>query len=226
MGMAGRRIPWSAEEDRWIMENIEMDVESQYEQYVRIFGDAHSMSAFKTRRARINNQGRKHRRFTAAEDEWIIENYPHLGIEHGYPAFCEIFGSHHPRYAFITRAQDLGVKVTAERWRKACMNNGQHDNAPVGTIAKRGRGQNWIKTGKGTEGWMPLAQYLLGDNQNKIIIHLDGNKANDDLSNLRVISKAVCARMSKNKFWSSNPIITETGVLCCELQQLLCEGDV
>ena len=165
----------------------------------------------------------KRNRWTAYEDEWLRNNHPVLGHKKGFEEFCKVFGDRHPLSAYMTRTSELGIKVTAERWREACQNNGKHENAPIGTIQKRGRGQNWIKVSKGTDGWVPYAQYLMKPKSDEIVVHIDGDKSNDDISNLRIIKRSVCARMSKQRFWSEEPIITETGIICCELEQALYE---
>lgn len=168
----------------------------------------------------------KHRNtWTEQEDLWIIENHPHLGHKLGYAEFCKIFGDRHPVSAYKTRTSELKVKVTPERWRNACKNNGQHDNVPVGTIKKRGRGQNWIKVSDGTDGWVPLARYLMKPNCNQIVVHINGDKSDDRLENLRLIERKISARMSKQNMWSECSEITETALILCELQQCLKEGD-
>lgn len=220
-----QRHRYSEKHKKWITDHLHMSVIDEYNVFITKFNTGHTLSSFKTYRAKINNKGKRHRRFTKEEDSWIIANYPHKGIEVGYPEFIKVFGNVHTRESYISRAKDLGVKVTDARWRQACKNNGYRDNVPIGTIQKRGRGHNWIKIGDGTEGWIPLTQYLLGNNKDKVIIHLDGNKTNDSLDNLRVVSRQVLARMSKQRFWSENSVITETGILCCELQQLLSEEE-
>ena len=165
----------------------------------------------------------KRNRWTPIEDEWLKSHHPHLGHKEGYKRFCEVFGERHPLSAYRTRTSELGIKVTQERWREACKDNGKHDNVPVGTIKTRGRGHNWIKVSDGTDGWVPLSTYLINPKDGNIVIHLDGNKANDAIDNLVEVSRSICARMSKQNFWNEEPIITKTGIACCELQQALYE---
>lgn len=162
-------------------------------------------------------------RWTKEEDEWLKSHHPILGHAEGYKRFCEQFGNRHPWSAYKTRTSELRIKVTDERWREACANNGARENVPIGTIQKRGRGGNWIKVASGTEGWIPLSQYLKKPRDGYVVIHLDGDKSNDSAENLREVSRSVLARMSKQHFWSEEPIITETGIKCCELQQAMYE---
>lgn len=57
--------------------------------------------------------------------------------------------------------------------------------------------------------------------ENQVIVHIDGNKNNNDPDNLFIASRSTLGRMLKNQFWSDNPTITKTGLICCELEELL-----
>lgn len=221
-----QRIRYTKAEDEWILSHAEMSVVDEYKAFIDIFGEGRTLSSFKTRRARINNKGLSHTRYTLEEDEWIKANYPALGATEAFKRLCERFGNRHTIESFRSRRRDLGVNIPKDKVNKLRRENHEYNNVAIGTIVKRGRGQNWIKVGEGTEGWMPLTKYLCDVPEGYNIVHLDGDKANDDITNLRVVSKQVTARMTHNRFWSSNPIITETGILCCELQEALDKGDV
>lgn len=216
-----KRTRYSKTEDEWIIANIEMSVPEEYEAFVKQFGNRCTYSGFKTHRARLNCRGNKHAKYTQIEDEWIKANYSILGAEKAFRGLCERFGDRHTMSSFRTRVHDLGITMPEERRFELRSENHKYENVPIGTIAKRGRGHNWIKVGEGTEGWKPLTQHLLDIPDGMIAIHLDGNKANDNPDNLRIVSRAVAVRMSRNKFWSKEPIITETGIACCELQEAL-----
>lgn len=220
------RTRYTKAENEWIIANINMSVPDEYEAFIKVFGEAHTFSSFKTRRARLNYQGNSHAKYTLEEDEWIKVNYPTLGAVKAFKEFCERFGEYHTMRSFRTRVNDLGVNIPKEKQVSLRRENHKYENVPIGTIVKRGRGHNWIKVGEGAEGWIPLVQYLLDIPEGMIAIHLDGDKANDDPDNLRIISKQVAVRMSRNKFWSKDPIITETGIRCCELQEALRKNDV
>lgn len=219
-----QRIKYSKTETAWILAHIDMSVDDEYKAYIHKFGIIHTLSSFKAKRARLNNKGNKHARFTQQEDEWIKQNYSELGAEETLKGICERFGNRHTYKSLQSRCRDLKLTVTKQRWREACLNNGRHENVPIGTIQKRGRGQNWIKVAKGCEGWVPLTQYLLDCPADSIIVHLDGNKANDNIENLRVVKRKISSRMTAWKMWSENPIISETGIRCCELQEALNEN--
>jgi hypothetical protein len=220
-----KRVRYTEIEKAWILANTDMTVEEEYKAFIVTFGQRCTFSAFKTKRARLNDKGNKHARFTQEENEWIMQNYPSLGAEKTLKGLCERFGNRHTIKSLQTQCKYLSLNVTEQRWREACLNNGHHENVPIGTVQKRGRGQNWIKVGKGCEGWIPLTQHLLDCPEGSIIVHLDGNKANDSLENLRIVKRSINSRMVAWRMYSENPIITETGIRCCELQEALLNTD-
>ena len=163
--------------------------------------------------------------YTKEENEWLKEVYPTTGARETYLRFQERF-SRRPGWAgFKSHLTDLNLKVTEQRWRKACLNNGKHPNAPIGTIVTRGRGENWIKVSAGTDGWIPLKKYLIGDvPKGKMIIHLDRNKANDDISNLMVVDIKTSARLTGCDMWFENAELTRTAAIWSELVNTLEEA--
>lgn len=164
----------------------------------------------------------KRNRWTSGEDDLIRSIYPNVGMKATYDELCKVFGERHPWESFRTRIYDLHLNVTHERWEEACKNNGTRTNVPVGTVVKRGRGENWIKVADGTDGWIPLKRHLLGEQGKGMnIVHLDGDKANDDIDNLMAVNREVCALMARNGFWSENREVTRTGIMWCELVQAM-----
>ena len=55
--------------------------------------------------------------------------------------------------------------------------------------------------------------------ESDIIIHLDGDKRNLDISNLACISRAELIRMNKNNRYSEDCEITKAGVLVSKIEQ-------
>lgn len=190
----------------------------------------HTLNAFvqRTRKLGLN------RRYTPEQDAWLRENYPALGASEAYVTFCETFGVMKGFQGFKSHITDLGLKVSAKRQYEADQDNGKRENAPVGTIGIRNHKQrngkviqeNWIKTGKGTSGWMLLSHYIMGrPERGHRIIHLDGNSLNDDPDNLLIIDFSTCAMMSGNHFWSNDAQITRAGIKWCDLNITLRSKD-
>lgn len=209
-------------DDAWIIENApkykrwsEMHLE-----YLRTHPN-HQIN-IKNFRQHLNKRLRLTHRYTAEMDAWLLENYPHLGARESYKQLCEKFNVTKGYQGFLSHLQEIGAYVTEKRWRESCKNNGHRENVPVGTICLRGRGENYIKVGKGSDGWMRLSHYRIGKpEKGKYVIHLDGNKANDEIDNLKIINQTVMGLMTGNNFWSEDPVLNKTAVLCCELEDLV-----
>lgn len=78
--------------------------------------------------------------------------------------------------------------------------------------AKLGKDSNWVQ--KDRYLW-EKAYGKLGTDQ--LLIHLDNDKQNCELSNLYVVSRATNRRMAAWGWFFSNPAMTLTAVKCCEL---------
>lgn len=152
--------------------------------------------------------------YSNEENNWLTKVYPVTGARKTYKMFQLKFNRKPGWEGFKSHLKDLGLKVTSERWREACKNNGTRTNVEIGTIVKRGRGGNYIKVAEGTKGWIPLSKYFFGDiSPNEMIVHLDGDKSNDDINNLMVISRKTAARLTGCNMWSENPEITKTAII-------------
>lgn len=165
---------------------------------------------------------KQHKYWTQDEDAFLIKFYPMHGANETLSELNRRFGERHTLQSLHYRCNRiLKLKVTAQRWREACQNNGNHPNVPVGTITKRGRGENWIKIADGTDGWITYKEYLLGKQEGKMIVHLNMDKSDDRLENLMVIDAMTSARMTGNSMWSTDTEISRTAVLCCQLENAL-----
>lgn len=70
--------------------------------------------------------------------------------------------------------------------------------------------------------WIPLQEKVWTDAHGSVpaghmICFLDGNTQNFAPENLYPITRAASVRMAQNKWWSSDPRITKTGILYCNL---------
>lgn len=73
---------------------------------------------------------------------------------------------------------------------------------------------------KTENGWMRLGQ-MLNVPKGCYAVHLDNDITNNNPDNIVIISKATSMRMTINSFWSDDKELTKTGIICCELEQLL-----
>ena len=206
-------------DDEWILAHWK-----EYKRWCDMFddykrshpADTHNINNF---RSHMSMDLKINRRYTSEQDEWLRENYPHLGAEEAYRQFQEIFGIKKGFHGFKTHITDLGLKVTDERWREACQNNGYRERLPVGTITKRGRNDEWILT---EDGWRMLCHVIVGDVPKGCnVIHLDGDTMHNTPGNIAVISRTTVGLMPGNGFWSSDAEITKTALVWCKLHDEL-----
>ncbi len=67
-----------------------------------------------------------------------------------------------------------------------------------------------------------MKHHLVGEETSgKMIIFLNGNRADLRKENLAVITKRTNAKMSTRGFYSKDPEITKAGIAICELEDLL-----
>ena len=152
--------------------------------------------------------------------QWLRENYPVYGRVKCAEMFAEKFHEEKSPGAIKCQCLRMGLKVNSERRKERAVENTGRFH-PVGTIRPMAHGEPYVKT---ENGWVPVKNEVIGKQEGKIIVFLDGNQNNVSRENLMHTTRAVSARMTKNKFWSECGEITKTGILCCELENLLDGG--
>ncbi len=98
------------------------------------------------------------------------------------------------------------------------------NKTPVGTIHKRSDGYLWEKYGPGPLDWKPHHQ-LVWERANGpqpdgcVVILKDGNRDNCELENLMLVTMAESLELTRSKLRSSDPDLTETGVLIVKVKR-------
>ena len=209
-------------DDEWILSHWKeyRRWTDMYEDYKKVYPDIHHSTDNFRRHCNIDLH--LARTYTPEQDEWIRENYPNKGCAACYEEFQKLFGVEKGYCGFRSHVTDLGLRVTKERQKIADANNGNHEKKPNGSVRKNARGQWFIKrNGK----WIPMARDAVSEiPKGHTVVHLDGNLDNNSVDNLAVVSRKTIARMTHNHFWSKDPVITKTGILCCELENALAEN--
>lgn len=119
---------------------------------------------------------------------------------------------------------DYLPKESQAKCRKTCFKDGHlpHNAEPVGTIAKSTDGylkqkianpNKWVFVHRAT--WEKYHGPLP---PGAIVTFKDGNKENCNIENLTMISMAENARMNRSHLRSSDPALTETGVLVARIR--------
>lgn len=160
--------------------------------------------------------------YTEEQLEWLKENYPSLGRIKTAKLFNEIFNEKKSPQAIKCQCLRMGLKVNKGRKYEIPPENTGRIH-PIGTIRPMAHGEPYIKNNDGN--WEPLKHTVIEAKEGQIIVFLDGDCKNISKENLMHTTRAVSARMTANKFWSTHPEITKTGIICCELEQVLSGGN-
>ena len=205
-------------DDKWCLENWQSfrNWKKMCDEYNKVHGTDIKYNTFK---AHCNIALMLNYHYTYEQDRWLRENYPHLGKVKCTERFNERFGENRTVAAIKKHCLQMGLKVTEERTKaRAYENTGRlHD---VGTIVKKTHGEPYIKVEDGT--WKRLKDVAYGEKPNgHVIVHLDGDVDNYSKENLVAIPRTISAKMTVNGFWSEEPTITKTGIMCLELEEAL-----
>ena len=207
-------------DDKWIIAQWEAfkNWKKLCNEYNKVHGTAICYSTFKSHCNRVLDLNVQ---YTKEQIEWLKANYPRLGQAETTRQFNIKFQENKSRGAIKKKCNyELGLHVTEERLkRRATENTGRFHE--VGTIRPGANKELYIKM---KDGWKPLKYMNHEKIMGKNLVYLDGNKNNVSDDNLMYITREVSARMIKNKFWSEDPEITRTGIICCELEQALKDG--
>lgn len=173
------------------------------------------------------------KRYTKAQLDWIkenvneFENYKDMTI-----AFNERFNEKRTE-------QGISNTVTKKLKLNKFFNSGQYSNVykkdelPVGTIRECGNGTTYIKvkllgncrpkyTGYKEPYWLPIQKKIYQDrygevSEDEMVIFLDCNNKNLNIENLYCINRKISVILAKNKWYSTDPNITKTGIYYAKL---------
>lgn len=203
-------------DDDWIIAHwgLTRNWMSLCEEYNRAHGTEVNYNTFKSH---CNGALSLNFHYSDEQIEWLKENYPKLGRVEATKRFNEKFHEKRSTAAIKKMGHTLGLHVTKERRKQVPIENSGRFHE-IGTVREGANKELYVKT---ETGWKPLKYTICEKKPGKNLVYLDGNKNNVNENNLMYITRAVSARMIKNKFWSEDPEITRTGIICCELEQAL-----
>lgn len=206
-------------DDVWILEN--WDLYRNWNTLCNIYNEKFEVNiGYNTFKSHCNRELRLNFKYTKEQDEWLCINYPRLGRIKGAEEFNKIFNTRKTPAGIKMRCGRLGLKVNDDRKHEIPIENSGHYHKP-GTIVEKGHGYLYIKRSDGK--WVQLQRYIAGadDLDDYVVIFLDKNKRNFDPENLATIPRSYLGPMTKNKFWSEFPEVTKTGLVWCELHDVL-----
>ena len=171
-------------------------------------------------------QNRKH---TQEENQWLIDNIENY---HSYDEmvkdYNKLFNRNYKNGGCLAKycKTYLGLKkVNRHLWGINIPVYNENEKYKIGDIIKRANGY-FIKLGK--DNFYEYGRYLYEQKFGKIpsedfVIHLDGDRFNNDMENLYHIPKRITAAMSKLNFYNKGKL-TIAGAKYCELINIL-RGD-
>lgn len=163
---------------------------------------------------------KKRHKWTAEEDDFLRSYYPSHGFADTLEQCNNFLRMNITRRSLEHRCQKLRLRLSPERRMQKQLENGRNWSRshrtprPVGYMNPKNK---MIKT---ESGWERLGSYL-NVPKGYYAVHLDGDNTNNDPNNIRIISQSTSMRMTKNGFWSDFPEVTQTGIICCELERMV-----
>lgn len=170
----------------------------------------------------------RHRPFTHTQIEWLIENYPKLGVRKAH----EMFNKHFNENRTLSSVRQFGTQhgicvdkniATENKLIYGARRKGsKRALREIGSV-RYADGRPVIKT---KNGWEIAARVIWEKHNGKIpkdyvIIHLDNNTNNYAIENLACVPLRHLTILLGNDMKSPNKDITKTALKWCELRDLI-----
>lgn len=162
---------------------------------------------------------------TDEQKAFIEEYYPHRSVKETTEAFNEKFGTDKKKYTMLNYARkhslvvDEEIVTKAKRYPHRIGGTAKNKEREIGSL--RFDGQYWlIKT---ESGWKPCHRAVWEEHFGKVgkgnaVIYLDGDRTNWSIENLEEVPITYLGMLDKNGLRSKHPVLTEAGILWCDLQ--------
>lgn len=221
--------------DNWINKNLFQfpSYLKATEAYRQQFGVDVSLSAFKNHcRFKLGIEkprSANYRRVTEEQVEWLKDVYPKVGTKRAMELWNEKFNDNLSvscikqiarRVCDITVDPDIATKnklcAAHSATSKRALRNPGDTRMECGRLVMKAEDGTWQSAGRCV--W----EKRYGKIPNSYaLIALDGDTTNIDLKNLEVIPWRFLGKLMKNDFFSSDPEITRTGIIWCDLEAVL-----
>lgn len=162
---------------------------------------------------------KKNCRWTEEENDFLREYYPGHGVDATLQELNKRFDRQLVRQSLCNRVSLLGLKVTSAVRKKQLEATWKANGKTPVEVGYINTDTGMIKTEKG---WMRLGA-MLGVPKGYYAVHLDGDLSNNTPENIQIIPMKMSMEMTRNKFWSEEPIITKTGIMCLTLEDAIKE---
>lgn len=164
---------------------------------------------------------------TEEQKAFIEEYYPNHSVKETTKAFNEKFGTNKNKHTMLNYARRKGLKVNDEIVTKSKIDAShaegtKHPFRQIGDV--RFDGRYWVM--KTENGWKVAHRAVWEKHNGKVkdgnaVIYLDGDNTNWHINNLLEVPIRYLGMLDKNGLRSENAELTRTGVMVCDLMELL-----
>jgi hypothetical protein len=220
---------------QWVLDNYSNY--KDYGEFAHAFNLAFSLSKsqnavqqFATKYVKCYLKTEKNEKhYSRDEKNWLRVYHPRF---HDYSTLTDLFN--------VVFKQDKSVESVREQCSKRLKmtkvsatqfaNGHVQEQLPIGTVrvSQTGRyvkvldSRLALQSGYAEPYWLPVQKKVWIDAYGAVpdggmIVFLDGNRENLDLSNLYCIDRKISAVMSSNQWWNENAELTLTAIKWCEL---------
>lgn len=172
--------------------------------------------------------------YSAEEKQWLVENHP---LYNDYNTITATFNTMFHKNKTVSSIRELCGKRLNLKSKSGIGGTtkfkpgNRKDQLPIGTIRKNKNGSTYIKvqdaylalvSGYREPYWKPLQKKIYEDAygeipKGKMVIFLDCDRTNFDLSNLYCIDRRISAVLAKNQWYTCDRELTLTAIKWCEL---------
>lgn len=229
------RVPWNKTEwhDEWIVEHL-LDYPSYRalaQAHNELFGTQIAATTIGTHVKHdlgINKVRLSGEFLTEEQKQFLDEYYPYHSVKDTTAEFNRRFGTRKNKYTMLNYARRRGLVVSDAVVTKSKI-DASHAEGTKHPYKKEGDvrfdGARWLMKAEdgswGQVGRVVWAKYHGKVKKGYAIIHLDGNQENYDISNLAEVPLKYLGLLQANGLRSINAEITKTGVMWCDLHELL-----
>lgn len=200
-------------DDKWILQNESgMSAKKLFDAYKTEHDAPMCYHTFKRHLYELTGREPSGKHFTEKEKQFLRETYPRVGSKETARLFNEKFGR---------RASVPNIKSYCRRGLKLSVSKEvQYRNmtAPIGTVSENCRGEVKVKT---EYGWIKATHSKVDVPKGMIAFNLDRDKYNNEPENIGVTTNSKFRFLRNNGFWSEEREITKTGLLLCDLHELM-----
>lgn len=228
--MVGKKSPpYTDEEVEYMMLNVSsMKYRDMAKELTKISGIYRTESGVSTYCKRNRFDHRDSHYYTDEEMKWLKENAPYHLIDETTSLFNEKFGRDKSTIAIKSYTVSHGIRIADGVIKDGYVERGKK-REKIGRVYTDAKGNKKIKRKSG-EDVIPMTHHVWEIHNGKIpgghmIVHLDGDRANNDIENLACVPKKYHTTLNKHlRTESNNPELMRTKIKYCELKEAIKGG--